>query len=172
MTPGLVRLGVVLALLTLSGSIPLLAPATGLPADGSPSPIAFGIASLPTVTSGRVMATITGMLPDLNATVTNASFIPVSINRSIQSGMTGVNATWTNSMPFSRVANVWFVAYTLDNHVVFTGFAQLPYAANGSNMVFEGLSSALPSGSYTVESFLISTFGTALSPVLRITISF
>ncbi len=92
--------------------------------------------------------------------------------QSTQSGFTGVSVTWTNNAATSQTANLWFVAYNAKNQVVFASFTQLTFGAGASASLFQGLSSTLLSGTYTVQVFVVSTTGTALSASTPVTVSF
>jgi len=79
-------------------------------------------------------------------------------------GYTGVCSTWTNNLPTTQTVNVWAVAYNSKNQVLFATFSQLTFTVGGSNTVFVALSSTLPSGTYTVQVFVITTTGVSVSP--------
>jgi len=104
--------------------------------------------------------------------LTNQTFTATSATQSVQSGFTGVSATWASNAPTSQTVNLWFVAYNAKNQVVFASFTQLTFAAGGSATLFQGLSSSLPSGTYTVQVFVVSTTGTALSASTPVVVSF
>jgi hypothetical protein len=105
-----------------------------------------------------------------NATFTTPSGSPPA--QSTQSGFTGVSVTWTNNAATSQTANVWFVAYNAKNQVVFASFTQLTFGSGVSATLFQGLSSTLPSGTFTVQVFVVSTTGVALSASTPVTVSF
>jgi len=105
-----------------------------------------------------------------NQTFTIPSGTPPA--QSTQSGFTGVSVTWTNNAATSQTANIWFVAYNAKNQVVFASFTQLTFGAGASATLFQGLSSTLPSGTFTVQTFVVSTTGTALSASTPVTVSF
>ena len=79
-------------------------------------------------------------------------------------GYTGVCSSWTNNLPTTQTVNVWAVAYNSKNQVLFATFSQLTFTVGGSNTVFVALSSTLPSGTYTVQVFVITTTGVSVSP--------
>jgi len=60
--------------------------------------------------------------------------------------------------------NAWFVVYNSKNQVVFVSFIQTTAAAGSATPLFQGLSSSLPSGTYTVNVFVVSPSDIALSP--------
>jgi len=79
-------------------------------------------------------------------------------------GYTGVCSTWTNNLPTSQTVNIWAVAYNSKNQVLFATFSQLTFTSGGANTVFVALSSTLPSGTYTVQVFVVTPAGTSVSP--------
>jgi hypothetical protein len=105
-----------------------------------------------------------------NQTFTTPSGTPPT--QSTQSGFTGVSVTWTNNAGTSQTVNIWFVAYNAKNQVVFASFTQLTFGAGASAALFQGLSSSLPSGTYTVQVFVVSTTGTPLSTSTPVTVAF
>jgi hypothetical protein len=83
-----------------------------------------------------------------------------------------VSATWTNNAAATQTVNLWFVAYNAKNQVVFASFTQLTFSAGASASLFQGLSTSLPSGTYTVQIFVVSTTGTSLSASTPVVVSF
>jgi len=51
-------------------------------------------------------------------------------------------------------------------------FAQLLFGARESKAVFQTFSSALPSGTYTVQTFVLTPSGVSFSQAISVTISF
>ncbi len=94
--------------------------------------------------------------------LTNGTFTATGVAQSTQSGFTGVTATYANNAASSQTVNVWFVAYNAKNQVVQAGFTQLTFATGASATLFQSLTT-LPSGTYTVQVFVVSTAGVALS---------
>lgn len=164
----------ILAFVALLSSLPAVPLAT---AQLAANPSSHAVASLHTSgatrTSTRVVAKITGALSEPNdQVVSNMAFTLNFAVETIQDGFTGVNASWKSNSAYSQTMNVWFVAYDSKNHVVFLSFAQLRFAAQESNAVFQTFSSALPSGTYVVRTFVVTPSGTAFSITASVTISF
>ncbi len=160
-----------MALLSILSTVPPAAAQRS--ADASPLTVMSVPKGGAEVTSTPLMASITGALGEPNAQgVTNLSFTPNSVVETIQNGFTGVNASWKSNSDFSQTMNIWFVVANSKNQFVFLSFAQLLFGARESKAVFQTFSSALPSGTYTVQTFVLTPSGVSFSQAISVTISF
>jgi len=94
---------------------------------------------------------------------------PGAAQQCTQQGSTGACVTWTNNLPSAQTVSVWFVWYNAKNQVVALGFQGATLAPGVSSASFS--SQSLPSGSYTVQTFIVSSAGSGYSQSLPISVT-